>query len=92
MVGFESDSDEELNFPEEEEEPKMVDQMQLIKRKTLPERQPPIAKDKEKEKQIEIEEDAIPQQKQNPPMPAFQISRNFQPCSAYLTPYACQKS
>lgn len=44
MVGFESDSDEELNFPEEEEEPKMVDQMQLLKRKTLPERQPPIAK------------------------------------------------
>lgn len=33
MVGFGSDSDEELNFPEEEEEPKMVDQMQLIHKK-----------------------------------------------------------
>lgn len=41
----------------------MVDQMQLRKGKTLPERQPPVAKDKGKEKQIEIEEDAIPQQK-----------------------------
>lgn len=72
----------------------MVDQMQLRKGKTLPERQPPVAKDKGKEKQIEIEEDAIPQQKKNPPMPkiSFQISRNFQPCSAYLTPYACKKS
>lgn len=38
----------------------MVDQMQLRKGKTLPERQPPVAKDKGKEKQIEIEEDAIP--------------------------------
>lgn len=73
MVGFGSDSDEELNFPEEEEEPKMVDQMQLIKRKTLPERQPPVVKDKGKEKQIEIEEDAIPQQKKNPPMPEKNI-------------------
>lgn len=42
--------------------------MQLRKGKTLPERQPPVAKDKGKEKQIEIEEDAIPQQKKNPPM------------------------
>ncbi len=37
----------------------MVDQMQLRKGKTLPERQPPVAKDKGKEKRIEIEEDAI---------------------------------
>lgn len=71
----------------------MIDQMQLRKGKTLPERQPPVAKDKGKEKQIEIEEHAIPQQKKNPPMPkiSFPISRNSQPCSAYLTPYACQK-
>lgn len=32
------------------EEPKMVDQMQLRKGKTLPERQPPVAKDKGKDK------------------------------------------
>ena len=85
MVGFGSDSDEELNFPEEEEEPKMVDQMQLIKRKTLPERQPPVAKDKGKEKQIEIEEDAIPQQKKNPPMPDSNIFSNFKKLPALLS-------
>lgn len=45
----------------------MVDQMQLIKSKTLPKRKPPVVKDKGKEKRIEIEEDAIP--KKNPPMP-----------------------
>ena len=85
MVGFGSDSDEELNFPEEEEEPKMVDQMQLIKRKTLPERQPPVAKDKRKEKQIEIEEDAIPQQRKNPPMPDSNIFSNFKKLPALLS-------
>lgn len=51
----------------------MVDQMQLIKRNKLPQRQPPVAKDKGKEKQIEIEDDAIPQQKKNHPMPDLNI-------------------
>jgi len=70
----------------------MVDQMQLIKRNKLPQRQPPVAKDKGKEKQIEIADDAIPQQKKNHPMLIFFIKkRNFQPCSAYLTSYACKK-
>lgn len=49
----------------------MVDQMQLIKSKTLPKRKPPVVKDKGKEKRIEIEEDAIPQKKKNPPMPDY---------------------
>lgn len=63
MVGFGSNSDEELHFSESESEPQMVDQMmQLRKGKTLPARQPQVAKDKETENQIEIEEDAIPQQ------------------------------
>ena len=31
----------------------MVDQMQLIKSKTLPKRKPPVVKDKGKEKRIE---------------------------------------
>lgn len=59
----------------------MVDQMLLRKGKTPPERQPPVAKDKGKEKQIEIEEDAIPQQKKNPPM----LFKNFNKLPALLS-------
>jgi hypothetical protein len=42
----------------------MVDQMQLIKSKTLPKRKPPVVKDKGKEKRIEEASEV----RKNPPM------------------------